>query len=104
MLGQAGSRDRTNQEGKRVAALKRLWLSKVTAASTLSLVTRVLRLLYNLMDTTIGKPASFQQRTRLVNSVLPAAVPDSGMAVVLLLVVCWQTASVACFCLHAVST
>ena len=94
MLGQAGSRDRTNQEGKRVAALKRLWLSKVTATNTLSLVTRVLRLLYNLMDTIIGKQASFRQRTHLVNSVLPAAVPETGMAVVLLLLFCLQMASV----------
>lgn len=86
MLGQAaGSRDRTNQEGKRVAALKRLWLSKVTATNTLSMVTRVLRLLYNLMDTIIGKQATFRQRTQLVDSVLPAAVPNPGKAVVLLL-------------------
>ena len=76
LLGQAGSRDRTNQEGKRVAALKSLWLTKVTTSNTLSLVTRVLRLLYNLMDTIVGNQDAFQQRTQLVHSVLPAAPPD----------------------------
>lgn len=76
LLGQAGSRDRTNQEGKRVAALKSLWLTKVTTSNTLSLVTRVLRLLYNLMDTIIGNQKAFQQRTQLVDSLLPAAPPD----------------------------
>lgn len=76
LLGQAGSRDRTNQEGRRVAALKSLWLAKVTASNTLSLVTRVLRLLYTLMDTIIGNQNAFQQRTQLVNSLLPAVPPD----------------------------
>lgn len=94
VLGQAGSRERTNQEGKRVAALKRLWLSKITASSTLSLVTRVLRLLYNLMDTIIGNQTSFHQRTRLLNSALPTADHNSGMAATLLVVACWQTTNV----------
>ena len=76
LVGQAGSRDRTNQEGKHVAALKSLWLTQVTASNTLSLVTRVLRLLYNLLDTIIGNQDAFQQRTKLVHSVLPVARPD----------------------------
>lgn len=76
LLGQAGSRNRTNQEGKRVAPLKSLWLTKVTSSNTLSLVTRVVRLLYNLMDTIIGNQAAIRQCTQLVNSVLPAAPPN----------------------------
>lgn len=78
LLGQAGSRNRTNQEGKRVAPLKSLWLTKVKSSNTLSLVIRVVRLLYNLMDTIIGNQAAMQQRTQLVNSVLPPALPNPG--------------------------
>lgn len=78
LLGQAGSRNRTTQEAKRVAPLKSLWLTKVTSSNTLSLVTRVVRLLYNLMDTIIGNQAAMQQRTQLVNSVLPAALPNTS--------------------------
>ena len=69
MLGQAGSRDRVNQEGKRVAALKDLWQAKVPMASTLGLLHRVLRLLFHLVQRIVEDKAVFQTRTHLFNSV-----------------------------------
>ena len=69
MLGQAGSRDRVNQEGKRVAALKDLWQAKVPMTSTLGLLHRVLRLLFNLVQRIVEDKAVFLKRTHLLNSV-----------------------------------
>ena len=73
LLGQAGSRDRANQDNRQVAALKSLWMDKVTSVNTLSVVTRLVCLLYNLMSTIIGSKDAFQMRTQLVDSVMPAA-------------------------------
>lgn len=70
VLGHAGSRDRTNQPGKRSTAHKRGWLSRVTASSILSWVTRVLRLLYNITDTVISKQVNLQQHAQYGSSVL----------------------------------
>ena len=78
LLGQAGSRDRTNQEGKRVPALKDLWMGKVTSSSTLTLPTRVLRLLHHIMTTALSSKAAFQHRTSLVDSALSGAALPTG--------------------------
>ena len=60
------------QEVKRVVTLKKLWLAKVALIRTLAVITRVLRLLHNLLDAVISNKSYFAQRPHLVNSVLPA--------------------------------
>ncbi len=71
LLDQAGRRERTNQEGRRVAFLKDLWQGKITVPGTLAIITRVVRLLHHLMETLVVDKAAFQSRTQLVNCVLP---------------------------------
>lgn len=73
LLGQAGGRDRTNEEGRQVNALKKSWLTKKDVSATLALIMRVVRLLHHLMETVIGDKAAFQTRTQLVSCVMPAA-------------------------------
>lgn len=77
MLGQAGNSAGSHRDG--VAALKRLMLLKVPVLNTLSAITRMVRLLYNLMHVNVIRPCTFQQRAQLQNSVLPAVL-DSGKA------------------------
>ena len=62
-----------------MAALKGLWVSKVIPTNTLSVLVRVIRLLYNLMNTVVSDQAAFQKRTQLVNSIMPSARPSPGM-------------------------
>ena len=70
VLGRAAQSAGSQQEG--VPALKRLWLSTVPVTNTLAVMTRVVRLLYHVVNGTISRPRTFQQRAQLRHSVLPA--------------------------------
>lgn len=70
-MGQAGSRGRVNQGGRRVAALKRLQYKSDGVPSALKLLTRAVRLLHHLMKTIVADKISFQSRSLLVTSVDP---------------------------------
>ncbi|KAL0051259.1 hypothetical protein WJX82_004398 [Trebouxia sp. C0006] len=71
LMGQAGSRGRVNQGGRRVAALKRLQYKSDGVPSALKLLTRAVRLLHHLMKTIVADKISFQSRSLLVTSVDP---------------------------------
>lgn len=70
-MGQAGSRGRVNQGGRRVAALKSLQYKSDGVPSALKLLTRAVRLLHHLMKTIVADKISFQSRSLLVTSVGP---------------------------------
>ena len=92
LLGQAGSRGKASQEGRRVPALKDFCLGSMAVPVTLALITRVVRLLHNFMETLIGNKAAFQTRAQLSNSGSPA----SGQRLPFFLLHCWLCMHVCC--------
>ena len=83
-MGQAGSRGRVNQEGRRVAALKRLQHKSDGVPNTLKLLTRAVRLLHHLMKTIIADKIAFHSRSLLVMSVDPLPGAKAASLYVLL--------------------
>ena len=83
-MGQAGSRGRVNQEGRRVAALKRLQYKSDGVPSALKLLTRAVRLLHHLMKTIVADMTTFQSRSLLVMSVAPLPGAKAASLYVLL--------------------
>ncbi len=83
-MGQAGSRGRVNQEGRRVAALKRLQYKSDGVTSALKLLTRAVRLLHHLMKTIVAGKTTFQSRSLLVMSVGPLPGAKAASLYVLL--------------------
>lgn len=83
-MGQAGSRGRVNQEGRRVAALKKLQYKSDGVPSSLKLLTRAVRLLHHLMKTIVADKTTFQSRSLLVMSVGPIPGAKAASLYVLL--------------------
>ncbi len=88
-MGQAGSRGRVNQEGRRVAALKRLQYKSDGVPSALKLLTRAVRLLHHLMKTIVADKTTFQSRSLLVMSVGPLPGAEAASLSILLTLAGW---------------
>lgn len=83
-MGQAGSRGRVNQGGRRVAALKRLQYKSDGVPNALKLLTRAVHLLHHLMKTIVADETTFQSRSLLVMIVGPLPGAKAASLYVLL--------------------